>query len=84
VELNSFLLKVNRLSTKKKDSKMNLKDALIAEEQENSKEEDPVAAVVASVAVETEMAAEKVLVAAIDGRIQGKCLNAFPLFILYN
>ena len=33
-----FLLKVNRLSTRKRDLKMNLRDALIAEEQENSRE----------------------------------------------
>lgn len=36
--LNSFSLRVNRLSTRKKGSKMNHRDVLIAEEQENSRE----------------------------------------------
>jgi hypothetical protein len=36
--LSLFLLKVSRLSTRKRDLKTNLKDALIAEEQENSRE----------------------------------------------
>jgi hypothetical protein len=35
VEKNSYLLKASKLSTKKKDSIMSLKDVLIAEEQES-------------------------------------------------
>lgn len=34
---NLFSMKANRLSTKKKDSKMNHRDVLTAEEQESSK-----------------------------------------------
>jgi hypothetical protein len=34
---NSFSMKANRLSTKKRDLRMNLRDVLIAEEQENSR-----------------------------------------------
>jgi hypothetical protein len=75
---NSFLLKANKLSTKKRDSKTNLRDALIAEEQESNREEEPVVAA-ASAAAETETAAEKALVAETDGRINWECLNAFPL-----
>jgi hypothetical protein len=37
VEKNSYLLKASRLSTKKKDSIMSLKDVLIVEEQESNK-----------------------------------------------
>jgi hypothetical protein len=37
VEKNFYLLKVSKLSIKKKGSTMNLKDVLIAEEQENNK-----------------------------------------------
>jgi hypothetical protein len=37
VKQNSFLQKVNRLSTKKKDLIMNHRDVQIAEEQENNK-----------------------------------------------
>jgi hypothetical protein len=36
--MNSLLQKANRLSTKKRDSKMNHKDALTAEEQRSSRE----------------------------------------------
>jgi hypothetical protein len=36
--MNSLSQKANRLSTKKRDSRMNHRDALIAEEQESSRE----------------------------------------------
>lgn len=45
---NSFSLKVSRLSTKRKDLKMNHRDVLIVEEQESSKRMTTEAAVEAS------------------------------------
>jgi hypothetical protein len=46
VEQNLFFLKVNRLSTKKRDLKTNPRDARIAEKQRNSREEAAMAAAV--------------------------------------
>ncbi len=46
MDQNSFLMKVNKLSTKKKVLKTNLKDVLIAEQQENNKEETETTTVV--------------------------------------
>jgi hypothetical protein len=63
---------VNKLSTKKRDLKMNLKDALIAEEQESSREEDPVVAADSAAVVEIETAAEiEALAAEISGKMNG-------------
>ncbi len=66
---HSFLQKMNKHFTRKKVLKMNLKDVLIAEQQESSKEET-------TTEVETETLAaaeiEIISVAAIDGKIKGE------------
>lgn len=61
--MNSFSMKASRLFTKKKDSKMNHKDVLIAEEQRSNRTITEVA--------ETEVSA----VAERNGKESSACLN---------
>jgi hypothetical protein len=72
VIMNSFSMRVNKLSIKKRDLKMSHRDALTAEQQRSSSKE----AVVVTAAVEIEAAVTKALVVAAetDGKSkESKC-----------
>jgi hypothetical protein len=69
--LNLLLLKANKLSTRKKDSKMNHRGVLTAEEQGSSRE--------TTITVAAAVAAEEAASAAAetDGRNQGELMLSF-------
>lgn len=71
--MNSFSMKANKLSIKKRDLKMSHRDALTVEPQRNSSKE-VVAATAEAVVAEIE-AATKVMVAVVTGGKlkEGKC-----------